>query len=93
MVILSSHNISQLTEYISQEIKKKAAKRSMKELEKEEMEKFKKATEGKSIRRITKLMRKIDGSDRVVDKWKKGLNSKYEEFKKYVQGEDGVYVK
>jgi len=66
----------------------------MKELEKEEVEKYKKATEGKSIRRITKLMRKIDGSDKVVDKWKSGLNAKYEEFKKFVQGggEEGIFV-
>lgn len=51
------------------------------------MESFEKENAGKSIKRVSKVIKKMQRTDVILERQKRLFENKFEEFAKYVRGE------
>ncbi len=65
----------------------------MKEVEKLWEEEFERENAGKSIKRISKIIKKCQKTEEINQKQKKLLERKYEEFLKFAKGESENFLK
>ena len=76
-----------INDVIQNEMLKKQGNISMNTMEKQWTEQFDLENKGKSIKRISKILKKIQNTDKLSEKQKRLLDAKFDEFIKFSKGE------